>query len=393
MSNPKVQDVLLVGLGAVGAVYSLILTRSGLAHVTVVARSNYDAVNDHGVHFKSHKYGEITGWRPDHLVRSVAEAADRPYSYVFLATKAVPERITTPSLLAPLLSSPYADAYPQPAYILLQNGLNVAVDLYHALVKLGKGEPRIISTATWIYTNLLEPNVVEHSNFENMTVGVYRYNNFTAESNTPAEASLLEDVASMLKAGGTSVTVVPEVQRIKFSKNMWNVAFSTVATLTSYPSTAIFRAPPTDPSNMYSPYVYPTTAHLIAKYTIPNIRCALQELIVLGQFFLIFLESIHSNPLPGRTIGYPDTPDGLPSSIVDTVIERTRERHSTPDSSHKLSMLIDMEKGQPIEVEVIVGEVVRMARDRGVEMPRVEMLYALLLVVQNQILRKLEENK
>lgn len=32
-------------------------------------------------------------------------------------------------------------------------------------------------------------------------------------------------------------------------------------------------------------------------------------------------------------------------------------------------MLLDLEKGQPIEVEVIFGEVVRMARDRGVEMP------------------------
>lgn len=32
-------------------------------------------------------------------------------------------------------------------------------------------------------------------------------------------------------------------------------------------------------------------------------------------------------------------------------------------------MLLDAEKGQPIEVEVILGEVVRMARERGVEIP------------------------
>lgn len=76
-------------------------------------------------------------------------------------------------------------------------------------------------------------------------------------------------------------------------------------------------------------------------------------------------------------------------------------------------MLLDAENGRPIEVEAIVGEVVRMAKTRGVAVPvslngytvylasaelirryqigqRTEMLYALLLVVQNQTLRKLE---
>jgi len=32
-------------------------------------------------------------------------------------------------------------------------------------------------------------------------------------------------------------------------------------------------------------------------------------------------------------------------------------------------MLLDAEKGQPIEVEVILGEVVRMAKERQVDMP------------------------
>jgi 2-dehydropantoate 2-reductase len=98
-------------------------------------------------------------------VRSVAEAADRPYSYVFVATKAVPERLTTPEMLNPLLSVPYADTHPQPTYVLLQNGLNVEVDLYHSLKELGKGEPSIVSTAVWIYTNLLEQSVVDHKDY------------------------------------------------------------------------------------------------------------------------------------------------------------------------------------------------------------------------------------
>lgn len=44
-----------------------------------------------------------------------------------------------------------------------------------------------------------------------------------------------------------------------------------------------------------------------------------------------------------------------------------------------------------MEIEVIWGSVVRLGRKYGVAMPRVDMAYALLLVVQNQILRQKEE--
>jgi 2-dehydropantoate 2-reductase len=79
-----------------------------------------------------------------------------------VTTKAIPELIRTHTLLSPLLSPPYADKHPQPTYVLFQNGLNVEVDLYNALKELGKGEPKIISTAVYIGTNLSGDNVVEH---------------------------------------------------------------------------------------------------------------------------------------------------------------------------------------------------------------------------------------
>lgn len=95
----------------------------------------------------------------------MTDAADQPYSYVFVTTKAIPEVTKTPDMLRPLLSAPYTDRYPQPTYVLVQNGLNVEKDLYDALVKLGNGSPSIISTALYIGTNLLAPNVVEHNHF------------------------------------------------------------------------------------------------------------------------------------------------------------------------------------------------------------------------------------
>lgn len=99
------------------------------------------------------------------VCQSVAEAADTPYSYVMVTTKAIPELIKTSKILAPLLTKEYTDKFEQPTYVLVQNGLNVEVDLYNAIKALGRGDPSVISTALWIGTNLLGPNVVEHNNF------------------------------------------------------------------------------------------------------------------------------------------------------------------------------------------------------------------------------------
>lgn len=51
------------------------------------------------------------------------------------------------------------------------------------------------------------------------------------------------------------------------------------------------------------------------------------------------------------------------------MLENTRNIHAKPDSNHVPSMLLDVERGQPIEVEVILGEVVRMAKERNVDIP------------------------
>jgi 2-dehydropantoate 2-reductase len=96
------------------------------------------------------------------VCKSVAEAADCAYSYVIITTKSIPDVVKTSTILAPFLSPEYTSQFPQPAYVFVQNGLNVEVDTYHAVKAIGQGEPRIISCAVYVLANLLAPNVVEH---------------------------------------------------------------------------------------------------------------------------------------------------------------------------------------------------------------------------------------
>jgi 2-dehydropantoate 2-reductase len=93
---------------------------------------------------------------------SIEEVLDTAFDYVVVTTKAIPEVETTPHLLGPLVSGQYR--YPQPTYVLLQNGLNVEKDL-HAALKLHYDRPLIISCALYIMTNITADGEVTHGKF------------------------------------------------------------------------------------------------------------------------------------------------------------------------------------------------------------------------------------
>ena len=302
----------------------------------------------------------------------------------------------------------------------MQNGLNVEVDLYEALKKLKPNEePRIISTAVWIGTEL-RGNNVEHNGFvsvhqclhthicnglvhqDRVSLGVHRPST-TATTNTPEEAAILADFERILAAGGSQTTVVAEIQRIKYSKNFWNACLGITAALTRFPLTAIFRpphlepgAPPSPSPPTLSPNEIPSASPSIAEYSIPAIRAAMEEVYALG------------------TVLFPasDGVPGLDPAVVENTLRNTARLHADPSASHRASTLVDVENGRPTEVEVILGELVRMGRTKGVAMPvgallscrctkadlnlffqRIEMMYALLLIIQNQLLKRSDADK
>lgn len=96
----------------------------------------------------------------------------------------------------------------------------------------------------------------------------------------------------------------------------------------------------------------------------------MEELVSLGESMICYKGSHWKlNSPSARALGFPDSEDGLPSSTVDSILNNTASIHVSPESTHVPSMLLDVRKGQPIEVEVILGEVVRMAKERGVSVP------------------------
>ncbi len=241
-------------------------------------------------------------------------------------------------------------------------------------------------------------------------MGIYRPTT-TETSNTSHEEEVLNGFADMLKQGGSEVTVVPEIQRHKYSKNFWNCVHGTTAAITRLPLPAIFRSPQLDPRSVEDESVssrldnsnsseaphaptadVPYRTPLIREYTIPFLYDACTELYNLGSVLF---------PPEGST-------PGLDPGIIDRTLKNTAKIHARTDSLHRPSMLVDVELNRPMELDVVVGEVVRLGREEGVPMPvslksfvvavdcvnaeysnrmqKIEALYALLLIVQEQLL-------
>ncbi|KAG8928702.1 hypothetical protein FRC02_006577 [Tulasnella sp. 418] len=348
MHLPMKDDILLVGYGAVGVIYSYILERSGKAQVTAVARGNYEIASGRGINIQSVRFGgRIANFKPHRVVKSVSEALDRPYKYVVVATKALPDVLPTAQLLAPILLPSYN--HPLPTIVLLQNGIGVERDLYdHAFTSLGK-RLRIIAAAVYILTNLNPVgDEVIHDREARIDIGLYH----------PLEGPRTEDPDNslisfhhMVMEGGGGSKVFENIQPIKYHKNMWNAGFATVASLTRHPVPALFTSNIT--SNHQS-----------------TLKGVISELALVG-----------------RALGY--TESQIPATIVDDIYDTTKALFHNTGTQHKASMLLDVQLGKPFEVEVTLGEVVRHAHRLGVPIPRLETMYLCLSVMQEQTLRSL----
>ena len=151
-----VDDVLIVGFGAVGVLYGWILEQSKGVRVTAVARSNYQIIQDQGVQLESAKFGKHD-WKPYRTLHDTHQAADRDYKYIICTFKHLPDVHPTEEILGPCL-------HRSNCFVLLQNGLGIEEPLQSVLPNA-----TIISGAIWIGANLRDSRRVIHNDLVSFT--------------------------------------------------------------------------------------------------------------------------------------------------------------------------------------------------------------------------------
>ncbi|KAL1407825.1 hypothetical protein Q8F55_007260 [Vanrija albida] len=348
-------DILLVGLGSIGTVYALLLEKSGRARVSAVARSNYELYSTTGVRIDSDALGVIEGWKPYRVFKSQEDAlADGTrYELGLLATKALPDITRSSDLLAPALASGQVAAW-----ALIQNGLGVEADLAAALKAT---QTPLVSSVAWIGSTTSDRGaLVTWRNKDTLVAGVYP----PTASPSAAEAAALELWTGLLKDGGSNASATDNIDAVRFGKNVWNAVWSSFQGLVGTPTPGLSQFSPED---------------------LAPLRAFAREVIAVGYGSGLLVPGAPAYPF-GGVIGSVD-------ETLATVFDGVINRPVGPRGGYKMSLLVDVENRRPIEVEVITGAVLRLAREHGIDTPLLAYTYSLLRGVQNGILAERKQRE
>ncbi|KAH8893571.1 2-dehydropantoate 2-reductase [Thozetella sp. PMI_491] len=315
---PARAKILVVGCGAVGTMCAFELHKSGLCDVTVVLRSNYETVKSLGFHIRSIEHGEIPQWKPDNVEKSVPDS---------LAHGPFDYVVVAMKSLPDVYSIPAiiqtAITPRVTSIVLIQNGLDIEQPFIEAFP-----ESILLSGVTMIGCELNGHKVL-HNDPDVL---------YLAPFPQPAPLGANQDhfcsrFSKLYEAGGSKCVVVDDIVWHRWRKLVWNSPFNSVCALTNVDSGTI----------------------LDTGCNRALIRPAMDEIVAVAE-----------------AAGY-KLSDGIQEEMMMFTDKDVRLRPS---------MQIDAIKGRPMEIEVILGNPLRIARRLGVKTCILDILYELLKAKQ-----------
>ncbi|KAF2165336.1 hypothetical protein M409DRAFT_55750 [Zasmidium cellare ATCC 36951] len=219
-------NVLLFGLGAIGGFYAFILSKNPNVSLSVIARSNYEAVKQNGLHITSALHGTHT-IKPTNVFQTPSDATPLKFAYIILAHKAI-----NPSTIPPLFKTCVSDST---TFVIIQNGVGNE-DPFRSTFPANT----IISCVTWTGAVQTSPGVIEHGKNEDMQIGLFP--NATLPTNI--EQDRLKTFAHLLTTGGTKFNIESNVQLKRWEKVIWNAAWNPLTTLTGTSVQSYLRSSP-----------------------------------------------------------------------------------------------------------------------------------------------------
>ncbi|KAF1833205.1 2-dehydropantoate 2-reductase [Decorospora gaudefroyi] len=324
------KTVLIVGGGAVGAIAAVNLETGGLATVTIVLRSNYNVVQEKGYTIESCDHGKLNGWRPSvvrNTVPNLIEEDIPPYDYVILCTKNIPDiPPTAVDLVAPALPKNSNKT----TLLLLQNGLNIERPFLrpHPYVPILSGISMIGSAES-------SPGHIVQDEGDKLLIGAFP----TSNINPAVPERRAEQFVEMYgKARKTDCKYSPDVLHDRWKKLVFNACLNPICAITGLDDGRLRLA-----------------------------DGALDGLV---------------RPAMWEIVGAARAVCGV--QLADDVVEATINVDPL-ESYLKPSMQQDLDKGNFIEFENLLGEPLREGRNAGFAMPTLEVLYQLAKAIQWRI--------
>lgn len=319
--------VLVFGCGAVGTVVAYFFTKAGY-DVTVVCRSNYGIAQACGLSIDLD--GDIRSFHP-HVTRSCLEAAAKVqqdfYDIVVVTSKAVLSADTAANI-APVVEPG------RTTILLVQNGVGIEATYFAAFP-----ENQILTSVAYCFATQVLPASTYMAGKAKLEIGAYpdMRDGGVIPVSTQRMMESLEDA-------GLAMSWHDDIQERRWLKLVLNAPYNSMCALTRSDSGAILSG--TGPLAM-------SVMHGV-----------MDEIVATA-----------------NALGY----DTVKRETAEQLLKKSRQ--STPSKSIQPSMLVDIQQGREMEVEVILGNPLRQAKALGVVTPRLEMLYLMSLVTNKTLVR------
>ncbi|RTE70307.1 hypothetical protein BHE90_015299 [Fusarium euwallaceae] len=308
--------VLVFGTGGIGAVCAFLLAKTLPAkNIIAVCRSNYLVAKKHGFTIESSRWGRCHV-QPT-VVRSVDEALlhkGNGFDYILVTTKSLPVASGEMHPIEPAVTS-------KTAVVLMQNGIGI-----EALFRARFPSNPILSTVAYTPVSQIAPTTFTHDKLDQLVLGTF-----------PARAPLhhkqaVDNLCQLLTSGGAAARHDEDIQLERWKKLLINAAGNPICALACLPDASFFNT---------------------GQGAIPFFRDVMKEVAETA-----------------RAVGY--------EAINDEVIEsQLRILTSRPLPGFEPSMLADVKAGRPMEVDAIIGNVIKVAESKGIHTPRLSTLYFL----------------
>lgn len=203
MPAPK---VLVIGAGAIGGFYGALLAKAG-AEVSVVCRSDYDHVRQHGFSINSFQLGAWI-FKPAQVLKQVDEY-QQSADYVLLCTKVTPS-VDRVSLLRSALSPTTT------TLVFIQNG----VDIEHELVTAFP-DNEIISGLAFICSNRTSAGAINHLAYGRLTLGPV----------SNRVSTKYQQLVQLFNSAGIECKPSNAITTDRWKKCVWNAPFNPLSVL------------------------------------------------------------------------------------------------------------------------------------------------------------------
>lgn len=319
--TPPRLRILSVGGNAVSAFLSWRLSATNACDVTLVWKSGFDAVAQYGISFKSsNKALGQERFKPRQVVRTPEEAAGTskaPFDYVLLCVKALPDVYDLASIVESVVS-------PQHTCILINTTHSLGVESY-----LESRFPTNVVLSLVCSAELSQVGVseFEHNGSTEFWVGPANKNPGIPAS---IQSDMAEALAMTLNSGQVDCKVSSNIRQQQYERMIGPIAFQ--------PASVLFETP--------------NHAELLEKNGVRSlIAGVIDELLAIAE--------------------------AQGCSFSQDFREQTMENMIQTSENQSL-MYQDFTARRPLEIETFLGSPIKLAREVGIDVPRIQTLYALL---------------